>query len=191
MRILKGTWKLITKSHQTHRIIVDGIFVFKKAIILLLWNIIALINFLGLYAMLFMLYIVLTHSSILAWRNPWTEEPAVPQSLGSQRIRRNWSDLAYKTRNVYLIKLPNWYTDLNFPFIFLILLRWISKLRLYIIKPSFSKLCFLIIQFLLIPSLFVTHPETLRQIDKPYWFPPIFCYNISQKVLYILSLRIY
>ena len=27
-----------------------------------------------------------THSSILAWRIPWTEEPAVLQSMGSQRV---------------------------------------------------------------------------------------------------------
>ena len=27
-----------------------------------------------------------THSSILAWRIPWTEEPGRMQSLGSQRI---------------------------------------------------------------------------------------------------------
>ena len=27
-----------------------------------------------------------THSSILAWRTPWTEEPGGLQSLGSQRI---------------------------------------------------------------------------------------------------------
>ena len=27
-----------------------------------------------------------THSSILAWRIPWTEEPRGPQSLGSQRV---------------------------------------------------------------------------------------------------------
>ena len=27
-----------------------------------------------------------THSSILAWRIPWTEEPGVLQSTGSQRI---------------------------------------------------------------------------------------------------------
>ena len=25
-----------------------------------------------------------THSSILAWRIPWTEEPGAPQSMGSQ-----------------------------------------------------------------------------------------------------------
>ena len=27
-----------------------------------------------------------THSSILAWKIPWTEESAVPQSMGSQRV---------------------------------------------------------------------------------------------------------
>ena len=27
-----------------------------------------------------------THSSILAWRNPWTEEPGGLQSMGSQRV---------------------------------------------------------------------------------------------------------
>ena len=28
-----------------------------------------------------------THSSILAWEIPWTEEPGELQSLGSQRVR--------------------------------------------------------------------------------------------------------
>ena len=27
-----------------------------------------------------------THSSILAWRSPWTEEPGGLQSIGSQRV---------------------------------------------------------------------------------------------------------
>ena len=35
-----------------------------------------------------------THSSILAWRIPWTEEPGRPQSVGSQRVGHDWSDLA-------------------------------------------------------------------------------------------------
>ena len=35
-----------------------------------------------------------THSSILAWRIPWTEEPGGLQSMGSQRVRQNWSNLA-------------------------------------------------------------------------------------------------
>ena len=34
-----------------------------------------------------------TDSGILAWRIPWTEEPGVLQSLGSQRVRHDWSNL--------------------------------------------------------------------------------------------------
>ena len=30
-----------------------------------------------------------THSSILAWRIPWTENPGGLQSMGSQRLRHN------------------------------------------------------------------------------------------------------
>ena len=30
-----------------------------------------------------------THSSILAWRIPWTEEPGGLQSMGSQRVGYN------------------------------------------------------------------------------------------------------
>ena len=31
-----------------------------------------------------------THSSILAWATPWTEEPAGIQSMGSQRVRHTY-----------------------------------------------------------------------------------------------------
>ena len=34
-----------------------------------------------------------THSSTLAWKIPWTEEPGRPQSMGSQRVGYNRSDL--------------------------------------------------------------------------------------------------
>ena len=30
-----------------------------------------------------------THSSILAWKIPWTEEPGGLQSIGSQRVRHD------------------------------------------------------------------------------------------------------
>ena len=30
-----------------------------------------------------------THSNILAWRIPWTEEPGGLQSMGSQRVRQD------------------------------------------------------------------------------------------------------
>ena len=35
------------------------------------------------------------HSSILVWRIPWTEEPGGPWSMGSQRVRHEWSDWAW------------------------------------------------------------------------------------------------
>ena len=34
-----------------------------------------------------------THSSILAWRIPWTEEPGGLQSTGSQRVGHDGRDL--------------------------------------------------------------------------------------------------
>ena len=33
---------------------------------------------------------IATHSSILAWKIPWTEEPGRLQSMGSQRVIHNW-----------------------------------------------------------------------------------------------------
>ena len=35
-----------------------------------------------------------THCSILTWRIPWREEPVRLQSIGSQRVRHDWGDLA-------------------------------------------------------------------------------------------------
>ena len=46
---------------------------------------------------------VATHSSVLAWRIPWTEEPGGLQSMGSQRVRY---DLATKQQQAYSITLP-------------------------------------------------------------------------------------
>ena len=36
-----------------------------------------------------------THSSILAWKIPWTEEPGRLQFVGSQRVGHDLSDLAH------------------------------------------------------------------------------------------------
>ena len=36
-----------------------------------------------------------THSSILAWRIPRTKEPGGLQSMGSQRVEHNWSDIVH------------------------------------------------------------------------------------------------
>jgi len=37
---------------------------------------------------------MVTHSNILAWSIPWTEEPGGLQSMGSQRVRHDRNDLA-------------------------------------------------------------------------------------------------
>ena len=39
-----------------------------------------------------------THSIILAWRSPWTEEPGEPQSMGVHRVEHNRSDSALAKR---------------------------------------------------------------------------------------------
>ena len=51
-----------------------------------------------------------SHSSILAWKTPWTEEPGGLQSTGSQRVRRDWSDLSHSCifiTVVLFLSLPN------------------------------------------------------------------------------------
>ena len=46
------------------------------------------------------------HSSILAWKIPWTEEPGRLQSMGSQRVRHNW------VTSLSLMETQTWRTDL-------------------------------------------------------------------------------
>ena len=42
-----------------------------------------------------------THSSVLAWRIPWTGEPGRLPSMGSHRVRHDWSDLAAASRGLH------------------------------------------------------------------------------------------
>ena len=46
------------------------------------------------------------HSSIVAWRIPWTEEPGKLQSMGSQRIRHDWATNTF-TLNIFVQLLFN------------------------------------------------------------------------------------
>ena len=41
---------------------------------------------------------MITHSSVLVWRIPWTGEPGGLQFIGSHRVRHDWSDLAHTHR---------------------------------------------------------------------------------------------
>ena len=47
-----------------------------------------------------------THSSIITWRIPWIEEPRRLQSMGSQRVRHDWIDLA--PTDIYILIPENW-----------------------------------------------------------------------------------
>ena len=49
---------------------------------------------------------IATHSSILAWRTPWTEEPGEPQSMRSQRVGHDW---ATKHTYDYLHRIYRWF----------------------------------------------------------------------------------
>ena len=43
-----------------------------------------------------------THSSILAWRIPWTEKPGRLQFMGSQRARQDWATFTFSSMTALL-----------------------------------------------------------------------------------------
>ena len=49
-----------------------------------------------------------THSSILAWKIPWTEEPGRPQSSGSLRVRRYWGDFSCMASKIKRLVHNQW-----------------------------------------------------------------------------------
>ena len=73
-----------------------------------------------------------THSSVLAWRIPWTEKPGRLQSMGSHRVRHDSSDLAAAAAEGVYVKY--------FPFQFLDSKKRLSSLQpprdLSIIPPT-------------------------------------------------------
>ena len=48
-----------------------------------------------------------THSSILAWRIPWTEKPGGLQFIGSHRVRHDCSNLAHTHTQITKSNLSN------------------------------------------------------------------------------------
>ena len=60
-----------------------------------------------------------THSSILAWRIPWTEEPGGLYSIGLQRVGHDWNDLAcaWGTKISHAVTLKK-KTSLSLMFVF-------------------------------------------------------------------------
>ena len=48
-----------------------------------------------------------THSSVLAWRIPWMGEPGGLPSMGSHRVRHDWSDLAAAVATDFYVNSSN------------------------------------------------------------------------------------
>ena len=56
---------------------------------------------------------VATHSSILAWSIPWTEEPGGLQSMGSQRLKHDWSGHTHTKRHISQTPVPRLFLSFN------------------------------------------------------------------------------
>ena len=56
-----------------------------------------------------------THPSILAWRIPRTEEPGRLQSMGLQRVRRDWSNLAHTHTQIIDRQSYTWISKTRWP----------------------------------------------------------------------------
>ena len=52
-----------------------------------------------------------THSSILAWRIPWTEEAGGLQSMGSQRVRHDWATNTDRYFNRWFINISSFFSS--------------------------------------------------------------------------------
>ena len=93
-----------------------------------------------------------THSSVLAWRIPGTGEPGGLPSMGSHRVRHDWSDLAAATA-VKISSPPQLHTHLSS-----------SKCLPHLLIPSpFLKSFHLLLEF---------HPHV--GTDSCQWFRSVF-----------------
>ena len=54
-----------------------------------------------------------THSSTLAWRIPWREEPGSLQSMGSQRVRHDWATSLSRRREQWSRMLVLYRSKIN------------------------------------------------------------------------------
>ena len=119
-----------------------------------------------------------THSSILVWKIPWTEEPGGLQSMGSQRVRHTW--VCIHTQSIYIDSL---YENIS-PVLshFLIQMRKLktSKILKHLalslwILPSKSLLCYVLslfshVQLCVTPwTVALQAPLSMGFSRKEYW----------------------
>ena len=112
-----------------------------------------------------------THSSTLAWRIPWTEEPGELQSIRSQRFWHEWSNLAHMPRHRNTWLCASLYRALQIPRAFLFLFLFfsgcmfvatlISRKDLSTIFPTAFVHFIFLCHILVIPQIFQAFPLLL------------------------------
>ena len=97
-----------------------------------------------------------THSSILAWKIPWTEEPGRLQSTGSQRVRHDWATSLHFHRVFDVVSKRHHQTKIGFEFFFVMGV----KIRVFFFLHMDRR-------------LFCNH--FLRGVKKNTVFAPLYC----------------
>ena len=84
-----------------------------------------------------------THSTILAWKIPWTEEPGGLQSMGSRTVRHNWVHATPTPAGVKHFNISDLYArqgaclhSLSLPFHWAILLLLLFSSSLHRVKKT-------------------------------------------------------
>ena len=118
-----------------------------------------------------------THSSILAGRIPQREETSRLQSIGSQRVGHDWSDLAW-TMWVYIFYFLDYLWD-EFCFCFIIYLNFhycgLSYLFVLLIFQLDFKFYYLFLWvFNIIQVWFIYQLYVLLILSSCDFFPPLF-----------------
>ena len=129
-----------------------------------------------------------THSSILAWKIPWTEEPGKLQSMRSQEVGYNWV-----TKHTHTVVQDDtfvgtrWRVTGNFPLLFFVMaypsatiLKWKIKNKKHYFKILVSK-CTLRQTFSLFTffSQYCKHTKNINILKKKKKDVKTICLNNS------------
>ena len=107
-----------------------------------------------------------THSSILAWKISWTEEPGGLQSMGSQRVRHDWVTNTLRILYVYpgYKGDTNPFSDMWFANVFSFSDMWFANVFSYsvdslftFLRMSFEAQMFLVLMVSAVAIFFFCH----------------------------------
>ena len=121
-----------------------------------------------------------THSSVLAWRSSGTEEPGGLPSMGSHRVRHDWSDFAAAAVTMYIahfayLLIPWWAHGSISCFSNVIMGLWTwsannsskSYFQFFRVYPNIELLDHVVTQFLIFWVIAKLFPQWLYHIVLP------------------------